>query len=290
MMSGELVKRYYTELAEGEWDRLERNPYHRLEFDTTMYFLRKHMPARGVVLDAGGGPGRYTVELAKLGHDVVLLDLTPKMLEIARGRIEEAGVGDRVKQVLEGSAEDLSVFETGSFDAVLCLGGPLSHLVHGERRLNAVKELIRVAGPGAPIFASVISRLAMCMNSIVYLWPEMKDNLDLYRQYTTTGQYLGGYGFAPCHFYTPEELRGEFEGRAQIIEMVGLEGMFSSHEERYNEVHALGEYNELLWETHLRTCTHPSIVGVSEHFMIVCRKKGTPVQGVGETDDAQGFT
>ena len=111
------------------------------------------------------------------------------------------------------------------------------------------------------------------MNPIAYLWPEVKDNQALYRQYTATGQYLGGYGFAPCHFYLPEELRGEFEGRAQVIEMVGLEGMFSSHEQRYNEVQASGEYNELLWETHLKTCTHPSIVGVSEHFMIVGRKR-----------------
>jgi len=271
-MSVELVKRYYTELNEGEWNRLVKNPYNRLEFDTTMHFLRKHLPERGLVLDAGGGPGRYTVELAKLGYDVVLLDLTPRMLEIARGKIREAGVGDRVRQVLEGSAEDLSRFDSSSFDAVLCLGGPLSHLVHEDRRLTAVKELIRVARPGAPIFASVIGRLALCMNSVVYLWPEMKDNRDLYRQYTTTGQYLGGFGFAPCHFYLSEELRGEFEGRAQIIEMVGLEGMFSTHEQRYNEVHALGEHNELLWETHLKTCTHPSLVGVSEHFMIICRK------------------
>jgi len=253
---------------EGEWDRLDRNPYHRLEYDTTMHFLRKHLPAKGLILDAGGGPGRYTVELARLGYDVVLLDITPRMLEIAAGRIREAGVEDCVKQVLEGSIEDLSC----SFDAVLCLGGPLSHLVHEDRRLNAVKELIRVARPDAPVFASVIGRLAMCMNSIVYLWPEMKDNLGLYRRYTTTGQYLGGYGFAPCHFYAPEELREEFEGSAEIIEMVGLEGMFSSHEQRYNEVHEMGEYNELLWETHLRTCTHPSIVGVSEHFMLICRK------------------
>ena len=272
MMSGELVKKYYTELDEGEWIRLIKNPYNRLEFDTTMHFLRKHLPEEGLVLDAGGGPGRYTVELAKLGYDVVLLDLTPRMLEIAMGRIREAGVEDRVKQVLEGSVEDLSMFDPDSFDAVLCLGGPLSHLVHRDRRLDAVKELIRVAKPDAPLFVSVIGRLALCMNSLVYLWPEMKSNPDVYRQYTTTGQYLGGLGFAPCHFYIPEELKEEFEDKAQVIEMVGLEGMFSTHEQRYNEVHAMVEYNDILWETHLETCTHPSAVGVSEHFMIICRK------------------
>ena len=59
---------------------------------------------------------------------------------------------------------------------------------------------------------------------------------------------------------------------AQVVEMVGLEGMFSTHEQRYNEVHEMGEYNDILWETHLETCLYPGLVGVSEHFMLICRK------------------
>lgn len=128
VLSGELVKKYYTDLDEGEWNRLMKHPYNRLEFDTTMHFLMKYLPDKGLVLDAGGGPGRYAVELAKLGYDVVLLDFTPRMLEIALDRIREAGVEDRVKQVLEGSVEDLSMFDSDSFDAVLCLGGGRCHI------------------------------------------------------------------------------------------------------------------------------------------------------------------
>jgi len=266
------VKRYYTELGTDEWNRLARDSYHMLEFKTSMHFLMQHLPAGGLILDAGGGPGRYTVELAKQGYDLVLLDLTPRLLEIAKEQIAEAGVEDRVKRIVEGSIEDLSVFEDGSFDAVVCLGGPLSHVLENEGRMRAVEELIRVARPGAPVFASVIGRLALCMNTIVYLWPELKEDPDLYRRYTLTGHYPGGAGFTPCHFYLPEELREEFQGKAELVEMVGLEGMFSTHAERYNEVIEMGEYDELLWETHLETCTHPSLVGVSEHFMIICKK------------------
>jgi len=84
LTSKELVKKHYTEYGAGEWERLTKHPYHRLEFDTTMHFLRKYLPKKGLVLDAGGGPGRYTIELAGLGYDVILLDLTLKLLEIAR--------------------------------------------------------------------------------------------------------------------------------------------------------------------------------------------------------------
>lgn len=67
------VKNYYSQIAQKEWRRLKLSPYHELEFLTTMHFLKKYLPKRGLILDAGGGPGRYTIELAKKGYNVVLL-------------------------------------------------------------------------------------------------------------------------------------------------------------------------------------------------------------------------
>ena len=268
----ELVGKYYCKYAIAEWERLTKHPYHRLEFDTTMHFLKKYFPKKGLVLDAGGGPGRYTIELARLGYDVILLDLTPKLLEMAREQIEKADVESKVKQIIEGSVDNLSMFEDDTFDAVICLGGPLSHLVYKKQRQKAADELVRVAKDNAPIFVSVIGRLAVLMNTIVYLWPELEKDPDVWRKYVMTGDYLGEYEFTACHFYLPEELEAEFKGKTKIVEMVGLEGIFSTHTKEYNEVYGMQRYNEILWETHLKTCTHPSIVAISEHFMLICQK------------------
>jgi len=79
-MSSGLIKENYVGNSVSEWKRLVRDPFHRLEFDTTMLFLKKYLPKKGLVLDAGGGPGRYTIELAKLGYDVVLFDFVPGLL------------------------------------------------------------------------------------------------------------------------------------------------------------------------------------------------------------------
>lgn len=271
-MTKKLVKKYYAEYGIKEWRRLAKDPYHQLEFNTTMYFLKKYLPKKGLILDAGGGPGRYSVELAKLGYDVVLLDLTPKLLEIAKRRVKKEKVQNKVKQILQGSIDNLSMFEDDTFDAVICLGGALSHIVNRKQRTKAINELVRVAKKNTPIFVSVIGRLAVCINSINYLWPEMLEAPDVYRKYTIKGDYLGGYGFAPTHLYSPEKLKKEFENKTKVLEMVGLEGIFSTHQRRYNRVYKLKKYNKILWETHLKTCTEPSIVGISEHFMIICKK------------------
>jgi S-adenosylmethionine-dependent methyltransferase len=268
----ELVRKCYAKNAVVEWERLIKHPYHRLELDTTMHFLKKYLPKKGLVLDAGGGPGRYTIELAKLGYDIILLDLTANLLEMAREQIMRENVESKVKQIIEGSVDNLSMFEDDTFDAVICLGGPLCHLVHKKQRQKAADELVRVAKHNAPIFVSVIGRLAVLMNTIVYLWPELEKDPDVWRKYVMTGDYFGEYEFTACHFYIPEELEAEFKGKTKILEMVGLEGIFSTHAKEYNEVHEMQRHNEILWETHLKTCTHPSIVAISEHFMLICRK------------------
>jgi ubiquinone/menaquinone biosynthesis C-methylase UbiE len=136
-MAGTLVKKYYFEQGIREWRRLVRDVYHRLEFDTTKYFMRKYLPGKGLVLDAGGGPGRYTIELGKMGYDVVLVDLSPEMLEIAKEQIKRSGVRKRVSRIIQGSIDDLSMFENEAFDATICLGGPLSHIVDETRREKA---------------------------------------------------------------------------------------------------------------------------------------------------------
>jgi ubiquinone/menaquinone biosynthesis C-methylase UbiE len=274
-MLKETVKKFYTEYGIKEWRRLVRDPYHRLEFDTTMHFLRKYLPTKGLVLDAGGGPGRYTIELAKSGYDVVLLDLTPKQLEIARKMIRKEGAQNRVKQVIEGSIDNLSMFDNNTFDAVICLGA-LSHLVEKRGREKAANELIRVAKKNAPIFVSVIGRLAVCINTINFLYPEMLEAPNVYRKCVLRGDYFGGYGFTASHFYSLEELRGEFENKTRILEIVGLEGIFSTHQRRYNRVYRMKKYNTILREIHLKTCNDPHVAAIGEHFMIICKKLPVP--------------
>jgi SAM-dependent methyltransferase len=265
------VKEYYTGCVREEWRRLVQDAYHRLEFETTLHYLDSYLPERGRILDAGGGPGRYTVELAKRGYEVVLLDLTPANLEFARRKIKRAGVQDKVRQVVEGSIIDLSRFPEDTFDAVVCLGGPLSHVLDQGKRETAIQELIRVDKPGAPIFVSVMSRLSLLVGELVLFPHELLE--PFFKPLRDEGDYPGGYGFTACHFFLPEELEQAFRSKGvALAEMVGLEGLGSHHA---REVNALAKHKKRwrVWmETHYRTCTHPAVVGVSEHMLLVGKK------------------
>jgi SAM-dependent methyltransferase len=265
------VKKYYGSKAAKEWLRLVKDPYQRLEFFTTMTFIQKVLPPNGRILDAGGGPGRYAVEFARLGYDVTLLDCAPEMLKKARTQLKRLQLQNRVS-LLEGSICDLSNFEDNRFDAVLCLGGPLSHVTDAKEREKAVDELIRVAKAEAPICVSVIGRLATIVTELIDFPEEIET--ETFAKFTSTGDYDGSLGFAPCHFFLPDELRDAFKDKhVSILGMVGLEGLASGHRKEFNSLFKNRSNAYRIWvDTHLQNCTCPTSVGISEHFMIICRK------------------
>jgi len=271
-MTQSLIQQYYTYNVLAEWRRLVHDPYHRLELDTTLHFLEQHLPPQGLVLDAGGGPGRYTVELARRGYDVVLLDFTPANLDFARRRVARLGLKRRVQGFVQGSIVDLSQFADGTFDAVICTGGPLSHVLDPLDREQAVGELVRVAKQGAPLFVSVMSRLSVLV--VVLQISQTELGLPHFRQLLETGDYFGGYGFTTCHFFLPAELRGLFtRPDLDILEMAGLEGLASHQRKEIMQI-ARNPFRWQSWlDAHYATCTHPAVVGTSEHMLIICRKK-----------------
>jgi len=272
----EIVKGWYGKTAKLQQLRLEQDPYHQIEFIVTMHFLEKHLPSTGLILDAGGGPGKYTIELAKKGYDMVLLDLTPKLLNIARKQIAKAKVQSHVKKIVEGSITDLSQFSDQTFDAVLCLGGPLNHILNPASREAAVKELARVAKKDSPIFISVISRLGLLTTILV----ETPGEIQTCAHHWETGDYVPGVlprrkvrGFTAAHWFLPEELRDLCTKHGiDGLEMASLEGLSSSHKGETNRL-AKKQRDWKVWiDILLQTCSHPSIVGSGEHFLLVGRK------------------
>jgi S-adenosylmethionine-dependent methyltransferase len=92
------------------------------------------------ILDAGGGTGKWTYRLARLGYRVVLVDISPKSLLIARKRLTDLKAD---VQIVEGNVENVDL-PSQSVDFILSQG-PMSYTPDPSRMLN---EMYRLLEPG----------------------------------------------------------------------------------------------------------------------------------------------
>jgi ubiquinone/menaquinone biosynthesis C-methylase UbiE len=133
-----------------------------LEFERTKHILSRYLPKKSaVILDVGGGPGRYSFWLAEMGHSVHLVDVLP--LHIRQARQFQKKSKCLLTSITLGDARRLTDFEDEFADLIL-LFGPLYHLVQKKERLKALSEAYRVLKPGGLIFASAISRFASALD------------------------------------------------------------------------------------------------------------------------------
>lgn len=119
------IRGFFDTYGEREWTRLEADAPARVNFHRHRRFLERHVRAGDRVLEVGAGPGRFTIELARLGARVTVADLSPVQLALNR-----------------------RAFPDGAFDATDAFGGPLGYVLDGRDR--AMAELLRVTRPADP--------------------------------------------------------------------------------------------------------------------------------------------
>ena len=111
-------------------------------------FLVSRVPVtpNGRILDVATGTAAVAIELArKTGASIVGLDQSAEMLAAGRHRIEQAGLGERVRLV-HGTAERVP-FEDGEFDALT-----FTYLLrYVDDHAATMRELARVTRSGGTI-------------------------------------------------------------------------------------------------------------------------------------------
>lgn len=254
----------------GEWNRLVKDAYNSLEFLVTMHYLRKHLPETGKILDAGGGPGRYTLELCRAGYDVILLDIDATYTTFAEEKIklEPKSVSNRLVASVVGDIRDLSHFNTNDFDAVLCLGGPLTCISDETERTQATSELVRVAKPGAIVSIGVVGYLAMLRTVLSRVSEELIT--PRYWKLIREGKGNNIVGDTLWHFFRASELQRLAESCGlTTLEMVGCEGLSTGLPEATNTVAEHPTKWERWVELILETATESAIVDMAAHILYI---------------------
>ncbi len=144
-MSSE-VARLFDAMADS-YEELE--PWYEHLYATLHAILREVLaPPRGRTrpraLDAGCGTGFQAAVLADLGYEVHGVDLSSKLLAVARDRVGEA-------RIAVGDVERLP-YADAAFDVVTCCGSTLSFV---DAPARALAELARVLRPGGRLLLDV---------------------------------------------------------------------------------------------------------------------------------------
>jgi len=126
------LRNRHFDLIAFAYDRLLGQPH----ADDLKELLR--LPARGLLLDAGGGTGRASFPLRAHVDGVVVADLSRRMLRKAIEKDGLAGVQSRAEQL---------PFPSGTFARVMIVDA----LHHFSSHEAALAELVRVLKPGGTI-------------------------------------------------------------------------------------------------------------------------------------------
>lgn len=271
------TRTFYDAYGSIEWDRLEATAYGRLKAIIHADFIERYIASGDRVLDAGCGPGRFSIVVARLGARVTALDLSIGQLQLAEEKIREAGLSDRVDDFISGDITDLSLFPDEGFDAAVCYGGALSYVC--ERRHEAASELVRVVRPGGILLISVMSRYGASANLVRRPTIPILKDAEVWDVWGVVKHGdLPGFSSVqvnmrhpPMHMFTSEELRDLLPG-SHVLELAGsnvtaFEGSTAIEdvsEDRQAWATAVGLERELN--------TRPGLVDTGSHIIMAARR------------------
>lgn len=109
------------------------------------YFLQ-HINKKSKVLEVGCGPGYNSLELARHGHSVIGVDLSPECIDVAQKTLAQNVYHDGFGSLNYYSGDFLSVdIKEGPFDVAMCYG-TLSHFLELDVVLDRVMSLLKSSG------------------------------------------------------------------------------------------------------------------------------------------------
>ncbi|NLJ50491.1 MAG: class I SAM-dependent methyltransferase [Candidatus Atribacteria bacterium] len=213
-MDRDIQHRIYWNAGVKKEKRRERHIEKKVHTDLVWMEIEPYLYSGMKVLDAGGGYGRYGLEIARRGCELTLLDISSAMLREAKNLAQKSGIHSI--RFVEGRVQNLFQFSGQCFDLVLCLDAPVSYAYPDHFR--AIQEICRVSRER--VIISVVNRLGQ-LPIAIELEMGLTGSLNQIRSFLEKGNwdhpeklqrierrvpFLSRYVFPPLHAFLPQEL------------------------------------------------------------------------------------
>ena len=269
------ISGFYDDYAEREWERFEGGGASRVNFLVHRHHLRRWIKSSDHMLEAGAGPGRFTIELARIGATVTVVDISPVQLELNRRKVGESGCESSVTGRHVADIVDLSRFPDACFDATICYGGALSYVM--DRAGDALAELVRVTKPGGYVLVSVMSLVGTAGSSLSTFLDLIEEfGLDSLDREIATGDLFGatsrGHRF---HMYRWSELEALL--KTQDCEIVGKSAagfLANNNEDALTAFERDPELYEWFLHWEIEYSQEPGAIDGGTHMIAIVRRNG----------------
>jgi len=261
----ELIDQY---TGADEDSRLTRQYIAQMEFDTTMDALKAYLTPKVKVIELGAATGRYSLNFAKMGCDTTAIELAPEQVNILKSKAKEQGLA---LSIHEGNACSVPFIESHSHDLCVILG-PLYHLQTQEQRDQAIAEAYRILKPNGVLAVAYISRYFVA-GMFAQQFPQLvtPEVLSTLLESGLVPTTLADNFFNVGYFATPAEVETLVaEGGFYKLRHVATDG-FNRYISSGVNTFTPEQYQTWL-RYHLKTCDEPSLLGSSNHGLLLARK------------------
>ena len=260
------VAAFYDEYGDREWTRFDDGQTPRPSLAVHVEQLRRFVSSGDRVLDIGAGPGRFTIELARIGADVTVADVSPGQLEQTEQRVAEAGLEERIAERVVADVLDLGNWADDTFDATVCFGGPLSYILDDAD--SAVAELARVTKPLGHVLLSVMSLVGAFTHFLPIIMDLVRrDGVPKNEEIVRTGLLSDepDYGHLPMKLYRWSALEALLAPHGTIV-AASAAGLLPAVDVDEPEL------RDFLVRTELALAEEPGALSSGQHILVVLRK------------------
>jgi ubiquinone/menaquinone biosynthesis C-methylase UbiE len=268
----EEVETYYDEKSKS-YDETFSILYFRVFDAITWKYLEPYLPTNpnALVLDAGGGTGRWAVRMAKkVQGKIILMDISEGMLKIATERIKQEQLDDKI--IIRKGDITRTNFPNETFDLIFC-----EHTLFLFKEADTLlKEFKRILKRKARV---IVSALNLYVQTLACLsnnpdTENMKNALKMLLRekynYLDNGQKMKIYTWAPSEFIDMLERNGF---HVEKIVGKGYTMPLRISKDAYMKKDYSKDLFEKILQFELALCEKPDTLALAGHMQAIAHKE-----------------